>query len=312
MLLSVLIPSYNSELFIEQAINSVINQKFQDFEIICCDNCSEDSTFDILQEYQRKDSRIKVYRNEKNLGPVLNWKNCLDRASGEYIHWLWSDDWIEENFYIDALDLMLKDGTNCVSAWNYRRDGSKKKYISWQFSFSLISGAIAARKILLSSRELPLSPAAYILPADLVRKHFYTNIPRINETLDPVKKGVGVDSLMIVGCCVQSKNISILQKPSANFRQHENLSVQLNKEGTLSKMYVISHIWFLKTNELKLNAIELFKLSYSFLRAFKTDSFKIWNRVNILTLLFDLGKILALKEFFVMRKTYKSKKAVFK
>lgn len=277
-LLSILIPTYNREDFISQAIDSVLDQKFEDYEIICCDNASTDMTYEILQKYAQNNSKIKVFRNDENLGPVLNWKNCLENASGDYIHWLWSDDWIEPNFYVDAFELMNKDNTSAITTWNYRSDNPNdinEKYISWQFSFPLVPGKIASKKILLMSGELPVSPAAYILPRDLVIKNFYLDIPKIDNRLDPVKKGVGVDSLMIIGACQDLENISVLQKPSVVFRKHENLSVQLSRDGSLGQMYLISHLWFLINHKVELSLTDIFRLAKKTLRVFRISLFNI-------------------------------------
>ena len=276
-MLSILIPTYNRELFISQAIDSVLEQDFEDYEIICCDNASTDRTYEILQEYAKNDNRIKVFQNKENLGPVLNWKNCLEHASGEFVHWLWSDDWIEPNFYIDAFALMKKDNTRAVTTWNYRSDNPKDsndKYISWRFSFPIVPGKVASKKILLMSGELPVSPAAYILPRELVLKNFYLNIPKVNNTLDPVSKGVGVDSLMIIGVCQTLENLSVLQKPSVVFRKHENLSVLLSRDGSLGKMYLLAHLWFLLNNDVQLSLRDILRL---FKRVLKTFRFSIFN-----------------------------------
>lgn len=310
--LSILIPTYNREKFIVNTIESVLNQDFEDYEIICSDNSSSDRTYEILQEYSLKYSQIKIFQNKENLGPVLNWKRCLDNASGEYIHWLWSDDWIESNFYVDAFNLMKEDDTKIVSSWNYRSDNIadlNDKYQSWQFSFPYIEGKIAAKKILLGTYELPLSPAAYIIPVDLVRKHFYTTIPKLNDKLNPVKKAVGVDSLMIIGACLDVENISILQKPSVVFRQHDNISSSLSKDGSLSKMYLLSHLWFISENKISLNILEyLFILRKTFqVFSIKEINYKILR--YLMRILLRLENIIK-SQFSIF--DYNSKKALLK
>lgn len=307
--LSILIPTYNREKFVRTAIESVLNQKFTDFEIICCDNASTDKTYEVLEEYARKDKRIKIFQNDYNLGPVLNWKRCLDNASGEFVHWLWSDDWIESNFYIDAFNLMIKDNTQIVSTWNYRADNLENindKYLSWQFSYPYISGKIVAKKILLLTYELPLSPAAYILPLELAKKHFYLNIPKLNKNLDPVNKAVGIDSLMIIGSCLDVENISILQKPSVVFRQHNNISSELSKDGSLAKMYMLSHLWFILNNQIKLNFLE-----YLFLVK-KVFSIKFTNPIIFSYLIKLLSQKVAISNNQLSIFDYPSKKAFFK
>ncbi len=307
--LSILIPTYNREKFIIEAIDSVLNQDFQDFEIICSDNASTDNTYKILLDYAKKDNRIKVFQSVENLGPIPNWEICLSHANGEFIHWLWSDDWIETNFYIDAFALMKKNHTRIVSTWNYRSDNlddRNDKYISWQFSHSLVPGNVAAKKILFMTYELPVSPAAYILPIKSVRKHFYKNIVKLNDSLDPVNKAVGVDSLMIIGSCMEEEKISILQKPSVVFRKHDNISFQLSKDGSLFKMYLLSHFWFASRENIQINIFEFFSILKKVFFYFPKDIYKK-KIINILIKLLLKSKITKNKED--LSNKYKSKKA---
>ena len=89
---SVLTPVYNTEKYVRQAIESILNQTFKDFEYIIVDDCSTDRTWEIVQEYAKRDSRIKLYRNEKNLYIAANRNVCLSKANGKYIVWQDADD----------------------------------------------------------------------------------------------------------------------------------------------------------------------------------------------------------------------------
>jgi len=88
--ISVIIPSYNHSKFLKKAIDSVLNQTYQDFELIILDDCSTDSSAKIINSY--KDERIRKYFNEKNNGAVNTLNQLIDLASGEYIALLNSDD----------------------------------------------------------------------------------------------------------------------------------------------------------------------------------------------------------------------------
>jgi len=86
----VIIPSYNHELFVQEAIESVLHQTFQDFEIIITDDCSPDKTVENIKRI--KDPRIKLYVHKKNKGAVLASLNCYNHSRGEFISVLSSDD----------------------------------------------------------------------------------------------------------------------------------------------------------------------------------------------------------------------------
>jgi glycosyltransferase involved in cell wall biosynthesis len=102
--ISVIIPTYNVEKYIEECLDSVINQTFEDIEIICIDDKSSDNTYNILKEYCIKDSRIKLYQNSQNLGIADTRNFSLKIAKGKYIYFLDSDDYIE----LDALETFYK------------------------------------------------------------------------------------------------------------------------------------------------------------------------------------------------------------
>lgn len=89
---SVLMGIYNCADTLEEAVDSVINQTFTDWELIMCDDCSTDNTLEVAQKIAEKDSRIKVIKNEKNLtlAPTLN--RCLEVASGKYVARMDGDD----------------------------------------------------------------------------------------------------------------------------------------------------------------------------------------------------------------------------
>lgn len=90
--ISVLITAYNREEFIAEAIESVINSSFQDFELIIVDDASTDRTCDIIEKYLKKDSRIRSVNNLSNLGQFPNRNKAASFAKGIYLKFLDSDD----------------------------------------------------------------------------------------------------------------------------------------------------------------------------------------------------------------------------
>ena len=102
-IVSVLITAYNRETYISQAIESVLNSTYQNFELIIVDDKSSDGTFDIIQQY-KSDMRIRIFRNDKNLGQFVNRNKAASYATGKYIKYLDSDDII----YPHGLEVMVK------------------------------------------------------------------------------------------------------------------------------------------------------------------------------------------------------------
>ncbi len=92
---SVLISPYNQEQYIDQCLESVMNQTLRDIEIIVVDDCSPDSTLAHIEAAAKKDSRIRVIRHEVNLGTGMSRKSAVLASRGEYIMFVDGDDWIE-------------------------------------------------------------------------------------------------------------------------------------------------------------------------------------------------------------------------
>ena len=102
-LVSILMTVYNREKYISDAIQSVLSSSYQNWELIIVDDRSKDQSVEIARQFELKDSRIKVYVNEKNLGQFENRMMAASYASGTYIKYLDSDDMI----YPHGLEVMV-------------------------------------------------------------------------------------------------------------------------------------------------------------------------------------------------------------
>jgi glycosyltransferase involved in cell wall biosynthesis len=91
---SVCVDSYNYGRYLPQALESVLTQSFADLEVVVLDDCSTDDSFAIAQRFAARDSRIRAFQNEQNLGMVRNRNACLRLARGEYVKWLHADDFL--------------------------------------------------------------------------------------------------------------------------------------------------------------------------------------------------------------------------
>ena len=102
-------PSYNSEKFIRDTIDSVIAQTYLNWELLVVDDCSTDSTVEIVNEYAAKDSRVKVCVLETNQGAAVARNKALELSSGRFIAYLDSDDLWKNNKLEIQVDFMIKN-----------------------------------------------------------------------------------------------------------------------------------------------------------------------------------------------------------
>jgi len=89
---SIGLPVFNGESYVGEAIESILEQSFEDFELIISDNASSDGTEDICREFARRDARVQYCRNESNVGVARNWTKLVEMSSGRYFKWVAHDD----------------------------------------------------------------------------------------------------------------------------------------------------------------------------------------------------------------------------
>ena len=107
-LVSVVITTFNRAQYIVKAIDSALAQTYKNLEIIVLDDCSHDNTPQILSEYSRKDNRIKIFRNETNLGVAKNLNKGVGLSQCKYIAILDSDDsWCDKDKIQKQVDFLL-------------------------------------------------------------------------------------------------------------------------------------------------------------------------------------------------------------
>lgn len=108
---TIVIPAYNGGRYIEECLNSAINQSFSNTEIVIVDDCSNDDTFSKVHHFMREDKRIIYYKNDVNLGLAKNWNKCLEHCRGKWIKFLFQDDLLHPG----CVEMMLKSSIEDVN-----------------------------------------------------------------------------------------------------------------------------------------------------------------------------------------------------
>ncbi|GHT83593.1 hypothetical protein FACS1894137_05110 [Spirochaetia bacterium] len=113
-LISIILPAYNSEKYIKQCINSVLAQEYENFECLCINDGSTDSTVSILNEYTDKDKRIKLFNMNSNIGPgkARNWG--ISHVHGDYISFMDHDDFVDPKWLLNMYNKIEQEKVDCV------------------------------------------------------------------------------------------------------------------------------------------------------------------------------------------------------
>jgi glycosyltransferase involved in cell wall biosynthesis len=103
---SIGLPVFNAEKYLDQAIKSILEQTYLDLELIISDNASTDRTQEICSAYAAKDPRVRYFRNEMNLGAAPNFNRVFELSATEYFKWAPYDDFIAPNFVSQCVEIL--------------------------------------------------------------------------------------------------------------------------------------------------------------------------------------------------------------
>jgi len=114
VLVSIVMPAYNCEMYIAESIKSILTQTYRNWELLVLDDCSNDNTLQIIQELSQQDSRIKVLSNSKNMGVSATRNKGIGVASGEWIAFLDSDDIWRQDKLEKQIELSNRQSANFI------------------------------------------------------------------------------------------------------------------------------------------------------------------------------------------------------
>jgi hypothetical protein len=111
---SIGLPVYNGDDHLAEAIESVLSQTYQNFELVICDNASTDRTEEICRKYAAQDSRVRYHRNSENIGATGNFRRTFELASAEFFNWLSHDDLLGSKYLESCLAAFDRSPANVV------------------------------------------------------------------------------------------------------------------------------------------------------------------------------------------------------
>jgi glycosyltransferase involved in cell wall biosynthesis len=250
-LVSVLMTSYNRQRFIAEAIESVLNSTYKNFELIIVDDASTDRTLEIAKKFELKDKRIRVYANEKNLTQFPNRNKAAGYAKGKYIKYLDSDDAIYDwglQYCVESMEKYPEAGMGIFKAQNSVKE-------------EFLKSADAINKHFFENNFLNIGPSGIILKREAFEKIGYYN------------PNYGVPSDIYFNIKIASFfPVVILKNTFFFYREHEHQEIKDRYSYLLNTYPYLRDI--LKLPELPLSYTKRMKLLTSAKRSFVKECLK--------------------------------------
>jgi glycosyltransferase involved in cell wall biosynthesis len=277
---SILIPVYNRDKLIEETVNSALNQTYHNIEIIIVDNKSTDNTWTILNNISRNNDRVKIFRNESNIGPVKNWKRCIDEASGEYGKILWSDDLIAPNFVKNTIDLLKHSDVGFVFTGVGKFTDNLDKINNQYFigKTGIYDSDMYINKVLFEE-NYPVSPGCALFRIKDLKKNLLIQIPNKIGS-DFSMHAIGNDLLLFLLTAQIYNKFAFVNERLAYFRDHDgSISNKNSNSGKLSFYYNIAAAYYVENYRSDL--IEKLN-SRIWLTIIKYSEYSKYNNLNML------------------------------
>jgi glycosyltransferase involved in cell wall biosynthesis len=223
--ISVLIPCYNQARYLAQTLESVLSQKNVSLEIIISDDASKDETATIAERFASTDPRVRFKRHEQNLGMATNWNWCLDQARGEFIKYVFGDDYLTSPDSLEQLLAPLLADPSITLSTSARLivDANTKPVCTTQdFPHTCrLSGKETITRCLLENRNLIGEPSAVLFRRSAARPFDASYRQLIDVEL--------WYHLLSVG------DFYYIDRPLCAFRRHELQQTALNQPGRVGE-----------------------------------------------------------------------------
>lgn len=241
---SILIPVFNRKDYIAECIQSALNQTYTDLEVVVVDNASDDGTWEICQQFAMADQRVRIFRNESNIGPVRNWIRCAQEAKGSLAKILFSDDCLEPNCLsemVPKLDDSEVALVYCAARVGKSRDESIIAYS--QADSSRLSSTHFMDLVL--DGKAPVSPGAILIRTNDFKNNLHTTFPTSTPRQFD-RNGAGPDVMILLLTAHSYPYVANIAKSLVYFRAHSgSFTVGSNSEDvTDGYQSVLS--WYLK------------------------------------------------------------------
>lgn len=242
---SILIPVHNRATLIGDCIRSALAQTVRDLEVVVVDNASTDGTWAVCRQFAAADPRVRIFRNDANIGAVRNWARCIAEARGRFGKLLFSDDLIAPDYLERTLPYLEDPAVGLVFHEVAIGPVPGKGRIGYRLgrpSGTLSSDAFIA--LATRTNRVSASPgSAFFRMADL-RAHLLDAIPAAT-TREVAGHGAGPDLLLFLLAARKYPKVAYVRAPLAFFRSHTgSLTIDLGRRELLP-CYTQAKAWFL-------------------------------------------------------------------
>ena len=246
---SIIIPVYNVEEYLKECLESIINQSFKDFEVICVNDGSTDNSLEILQKYAENDERFKVL-NQENQGQGVARNNALNIANGEYILFVDPDDFIELNM-LEVLNERLDVQNVDVAFFDYQIFGenTKTKIVRFMDEMKKIFNLNINDNLVFNWQELVKDNFRYT--AMMVWNKVYSNKFLKENHIQFAPNKHAEDHIFSISATLLANKISCIKKTLYYYRKRSDSSVNKVSENNFCIFENIAIVAdFLKQNGL--------------------------------------------------------------
>jgi len=224
-MISVIVPVYNAESFLDKCIQSICGQTYHDLEIILVDDGSTDHSGEVCDTYAKQDSRIKVI-HKQNGGPASARQAGLDAASGGFIGWVDSDDWIEPDYFAQMAAVQKETDADIVTSGLYIDIGTDSHKL-----YDNVAPGIYAPSELLPKLRYSGIFFEYGIQPDMVTKIFTKQIAdKIHRQVDH-RLHAGEDATFVYLSILEAKRVIVTNICSYHYAQNLGSLSRLEKSG---------------------------------------------------------------------------------
>lgn len=198
---TVIVPVYNTSKYLRRCLDSLVNQTLKEIEILVINDCSTDDSKDILDEYEKKYETVKVFHNKTNKGIGYNRNLGIQKAKGEFLSFIDSDDWTNETMFDKMYNKAIKDDNDLVIC-NFYKVLDNNNNLN-EFEIDVVNSKYD-NTTLNNSRELLLD--INLAPWNkLYKKELFTKDVRFPENLKYE------DAIVVVKALARAKKIGVVE-----------------------------------------------------------------------------------------------------